>query len=85
MKAKEKAKQIDGKLINVKIKCGENGKIFGAVTAKEIADAFQKLNIDVDKRKIELKETIKFAGNYNLKVKLYEGVYAKFVVVVTPE
>ena len=85
LKAKEKAKQIDGKLINVKIKCGENGKIFGAVTAKEIADAFQKLNIDVDKRKIELKETIKFAGNYNLKVKLYEGVYAKFVVVVTPE
>mgnify|MGYP002797445463 FL=1 len=60
-------------------------KIFVAVTAKDIADSFQKLNIDVDKRKIELKETIKFAGNYNLKVKLYEGVYAKFVVVVTPE
>ena len=85
LKAQEKAKQIEGKQITVKIKCGENGKIFGAVTAKEIAEGFNAMNLEVDKRKIELKEPIKFAGNYNLRVKLYEGVYAKFIVKVVAE
>lgn len=80
--AVEKSKQLEGKTITVAVKCGENGKIFGAVTTKEIAEAFNKLGYDVDKRKIELKEPIKFAGQYNLRVKLYEGVYSKFIVKV---
>ena len=80
--AVEKSKQLEGKVITIKIKCGENGKIFGAVTAKEIAEGFSKIGYDVDKRKIVLKEPIKFAGEYNLRVKLYEGVYSKFTVKV---
>ena len=78
--AKEKAKNLEGKEIVVGIKCGDNGKIFGAVTTKEIAEAFNKQNFDIDKRKIELKEPIKFAGIYKLRVRLYEGVYANVVV-----
>lgn len=80
--AKERAKNLEGKEIVVGIKCGENGKIFGAVTSKEIAEAFSKQNFEIDKRKIELKEPIKFAGIYKLRVKLYEGVYANIVVKV---
>ena len=83
--AVEKAKQIEGKNITVKVKCGENGKVFGAVTAKEIAEGFNKLGFEIDKRKIELKDSIKFAGDYNLRVKLHEGVYAKFSVTVIAE
>lgn len=83
--AKEKAKQIDGKVVQVKIKCGENGKIFGAVTSKEIAEAFSSMGFEVDKRKIELKESIKFVGEYNLKIRLYEGVYANFKLKVVSE
>ncbi len=82
LSAKEKAKSLEGKEIVVGIKCGENGKIFGAVTSKEIAEAFSKQNFEIDKRKIELKEPIKFAGIYKLRVKLYEGVYANIVVKV---
>ena len=78
--AKEKAKNLEGREIVVNIKCGDNGKIFGAVTAKEIAEAFSKQNYEIDKRKIELKEPIKFAGIYKLRVKLYEGIYANIVV-----
>lgn len=83
--AKEKAKTIEGKTITVKVRCGENGKVFGAVTAKEIAEAFANLKIEVDKRKIEVKESIKFAGEYSLRVKLHEGVYANFKVLVVAE
>ena len=80
--AVEKSKLIEGKTVIVDIKCGENGKIFGSVTAKEIAEGFKNLGIEIDKRKIEMKEQIKFAGEYKLKVKLYEGVYANFNVKV---
>ena len=83
--AKEKAKTIEGKTITVKVRCGENGKVFGAVTAKEIAEAFANLKIEVGKRKIEVKESIKFAGEYSLSVKLHEGVYANFKVLVVAE
>ena len=82
LSAVAKSKLIEGKTIVVTVKCGDNGKIFGAVTSKEIAESFSKINLDVDKRKIELKEPIKFAGTYSLRVKLYEGVYAKFNVEV---
>ncbi len=78
------AKKIDGKLVVVKIKTGENGKIFGAVTAKEIAESLSELGFSVDKRKIDLPQPIKFAGEYKLKVKLYEGVTAEFIVRVQP-
>lgn len=80
--AKEKAKSLEGKEVVVNIKCGENGKIFGAITSKEIAEAFKALNYDIDKRKIELKEPIKFVGIYKLRVRLYEGIYANVVVKV---
>lgn len=73
--AEETAKKLKGILLKVNVKAGENGKIFGGVTAKEIADTLKtQANIEIDKKKIELKEQIKTLGTFSVNVKLYEGV-----------
>ena len=73
--AEETAKKLKGILLKINVKAGENGKIFGGVTAKEISDTLKaQANIEVDKKKIELKEQIKTLGTFSVNVKLYEGV-----------
>ena len=76
---KEEAKKIADKLskilLKISVKAGENGKIFGGVSAKEISDLLkEEYKIEVDKKKIELKETIKTLGVRTITIKLYEGV-----------
>ena len=72
--------------VKIKVKAGENGKLFGAVTAKEISEALKKdFNIDVDKKKILLNESIKTAGTTRVDVKLNEGVMANVLIMVVPE
>ncbi len=76
-KAEELAKKISGIILKIKVKAGENGKIFGGVTAKEISENLKsQYQFDVDKKKIELKETIKTLGDFNVPIKLFEGVVA---------
>ena len=71
-KIKEKLKGI---LLKVRVKAGENGKIFGGVTAKEISDELKnQYKIEIDKKKIDLKETVKTLGSLSVNIKLYEGV-----------
>lgn len=82
LSAKALADKIEGKVVMLNIKSGENGKIFGSITSKEIADELAKLGLIVDKRKIEIKEPIKYTGDYKLKVRLYEGISANFTVKV---
>lgn len=73
--AEELAKKIKGIMLKIKVKAGENGKIFGGVSAKEIAQELSKeYKIEVDKKKIDLKETIKTLGVHNVDIKLFEGV-----------
>jgi len=83
--AKELAKKLEGKTVSLKIKCGENGKTFGSVTSKEISDALEKINLSLDKKKIEVKEPIKAVGNYGVVAKIYPEITAKFVVNVEAE
>lgn len=76
---KEEAKKIAEKLtkiiVRIQVKAGENGKIFGGVSAKDISENLEKQhNIKIDKKKIDLKETIKTLGIHNIDAKLYEGV-----------
>ena len=76
---KEEAQKIAQKLskiqLKIPVKAGENGKIFGGVSAKDIADVLkEEYKIEVDKKKIELKETIKTLGIRTVNIKLYEGV-----------
>ena len=82
---KEEAIKLADKLKNItltiKVKAGENGKIFGGVTAKEIAENLKtQYAIDVDKKKINLSETIKHTGIRTVDIKLYEGVIGKLKV-----
>lgn len=80
--AKELAKRIEGKSVSLQIKCGSNGKTFGSVTSKEIADELTKIGITLDKKKIDLKEPIKMAGIYTVIARVYPEITAKFTVVV---
>ena len=82
---KEDAKKIAEKLtkimVKVQVKAGENGKIFGGVSAKDISENLEKQhNIKIDKKKIDLKETIKNLGIHTVDAKLYEGVSGKIKV-----
>lgn len=72
--------------LHFKVKTGEKGKVFGGVSSKEIAEKLEKeYNFKVDKKKIELKETIKTLGITKVSVKLYEGVIANVNVEVLGE
>ena len=83
-KAKESAKALEGKSLKISARAGESGKLFGAVTAKEVADELGKqLGIEVDKRKISLESDIKSHGTYNAEIKLYPQVSASIFVIVT--
>ncbi len=77
------AAQLAKVVVTVAVKTGEGGKLFGAVTAKDIADALTREHgIEIDKRKIELKETIKMTGVYSAVVKLHPEVSAQIQVKV---
>lgn len=78
--AKANAEKLSGKTINLTAKAGQNGKIFGSVTAKEIAEKIEKeFGIKTDKRKISV-DDIKQFGTYEFEIKLYTGVTAKLFV-----
>ena len=79
------ADKISKILLKIKVKAGENGKIFGGVSAKEIAQELEsQYSIKVDKKKIELKETIKTLGMQTIEIKLFEGVIGKLKIDVIP-
>lgn len=84
--AQELGRKIDAGRIEVSIKTGEGGKAFGSVSSKEIAaEAKTQLGLDIDKKKIQLKEPIKTLGTQDVAVKLHPKVTAKLTVVVTEE
>lgn len=87
---KEEAIKVADKLgkicLKIRVKSGENGKIFGGVSSKEIAQELEKeYKIFVDKKKIDLKETIKTLGMRIIEIKLFEGVVGKLKVDVISE
>lgn len=84
--AEELAKKIKGIMLKIKVKAGGNGKIFGGVTSKEISENLKnQYNFVVDKKKIDLKETIKTLGEFHVDIKLYEGVIANLKIEVISE
>ncbi len=87
---REEAMKVADKLgkiaLKIKVKAGENGKIFGGVSTKEIAQELEKqYKIKVDKKKIDLKEAIKTLGMQTVEIKLFEGVMGKVKVDVISE
>ena len=80
--AEETAAKLDGKQVEISAKAGASGKLFGAVTAKEIAvEIKNKFGIDIDRRKMQVAD-IKQFGEYTAEIKLYNGIVAKMQVIV---
>lgn len=73
--AKELARNIGEQVVTVKMKAGEGGKVFGSVSAKEIAEAMKKQNaLEIDKKKIQLQEPIRSFGLHEVGIKLHPQV-----------
>ncbi len=77
------ADKINGVEIEVVMGHGQDGRLYGSVTSKDIAEQLKKIiNHDVDKRKIILKESIKTYGKHSVEIKILADISAKFVVYV---
>ncbi len=83
VKARENAAAIEGKRVTIHAKVGENGKLFGAITGKEIAAAIkEQLGLEIDRKKISV-DPIKTTGEYAAKLSLFENVSTTLKIVVT--
>ncbi|MBO1687515.1 50S ribosomal protein L9 [Clostridium butyricum] len=83
--AQKLAGELKGKEIKITAKTGENGKLFGAITSKDIAGLIkEQYKVEVDKKKIVM-DTIKVAGGYEIDVKLYTEVSTKMKVIIVPQ
>ncbi len=76
---KEKLNNVE---VFVSIKGGENGRTFGSVTTAEIAQALKQQGYEIDKKQINLAQSIKNAGTYDVEIKLFVGITAKIKVIV---
>ena len=80
LKIAEKLKEMN---LKISVKVGENDKLFGSITSKEIAESLKsQYKIDIDKKKIDLKEPIKTLGTFSVSIKLFEGVIGTLKVQV---
>ena len=78
--------QLHGQKVEIKVKAGSGDKLFGAVTAKEIAESLQAaFGVTIDKKKIDTGDPIKQLGTHNIKLKIYPAVQADIKLVVVPE
>lgn len=81
--AKEVVAALKDKEVVIKLKCGEGGKLFGAVSSKEVSSELKKQHgFDIDKKDLILKETIKSLGVYTVEARVYTGIVAEFKVKV---
>ncbi|MGL4772145.1 MAG: 50S ribosomal protein L9 [Clostridium sp.] len=82
--AQKLAGELKGKEVTLTVKAGDNGKLFGAITSKDIAaEINKKYNVEIDKKKVVM-DTIKVAGTYDVEVKLYPEVSTKMKVIIVP-
>ena len=78
--------KIENKIVNLKVKAGENGKIFGSVGTKEIIDEIEKqLDIKIDKKQMPSDARVKSLGNHNLILKLYKDIKVNIILNVIGE
>ncbi len=81
--AKKAAELLEGKTVKMTAKAGQGGRLFGSITAKEIAEAIKsQFKLEIDKRKISVDGDIKAFGSYSCEIKLYAGITAKLFVMV---
>ena len=79
--AEQRARELKGKVVQLTVRGGENGKLYGAVTNDQIAAALkEQFGIEIDKRKIEQEEPVRSAGQTAVTLKLMAGVSARVLV-----
>lgn len=84
--AKELAARLKDVVVTIRTKSGDNGKLFGSITSKDISDQLKKnFKIDIDKKKMVLPEPLKSIGNFEIEVKLYPEVSGKLAVKIEHE
>ncbi len=79
------AQRISSTTLTMGVKVGEGGKLYGSITAKDIADALGRRGIVVDRHKVDLPEPLKSLGTYKVAVKVYAGMTPEVTVVVEPK
>ena len=84
-KAKEAASKMEAAEFGIKVKVGDNGKVFGSVTNSNISKLFEEQGFEVNKRDILLSDSLKELGNYEISVRLHPEVVAKIKLSVTSE
>ncbi len=78
--------ELEKKILVLKVKAGENGKTFGSITSKEIAESIEKdFKKKIDKKKVVMQEPIRAIGGYVVDLKLFEGVVCKLTISVVAE
>ena len=81
--AETAARELKGKTVTVKVRAGENGRLYGSITTQEIADALKAQHgVELDKRKIELDEKVTSVGQTTITLKMYAGVATKMNLVI---
>lgn len=83
--AQKLAAKLNSASIKITVRSGEGGKLFGSVTSADIANALMAQGIKIDKRKIELRESIKVAGTYKVDVRVYHETVATLTLIVAGE
>jgi large subunit ribosomal protein L9 len=79
------ATRIASTTLTMGVKVGEGGKLYGSITAKDIADALGRRGITVDRHKIELDEPLKSLGTYKVAIKVFQGMTPEVTIVVEPK
>ena len=81
--AEQAARELKGKTVTVKVRAGENGRLYGSITTQEIADVLKAQHgVELDKRKIEVEGKVTSVGQTSITIKLYPGVAAKMNLVI---
>ncbi len=83
--AADLGKMLNGVSVTISQKVGENDQLFGSVTSKDVAEALEKKNYTIDRRKIQLDEPIKQLGEHKISVRLHRDVTAEITVNVVRE
>ena len=79
------AQRISSTTLTMGVKVGEGGKLFGSITAKDIADALERRGISIDKNKVDLDEPLKMLGTYKVAIKVFPGLTPEVTVDVEPK
>jgi large subunit ribosomal protein L9 len=83
--ASELASRLEGAKVTIRVKAGEEGKLFGSVTSQNISDALSDMGFQISRKQIELESPLKHIGTYEVTIALHKHIKTKITVEVTPE